>query len=183
MGRGPRREAATKNRASPTSRYGGGDGNGLDYRVYAKGFTRGPEYHQDGRNFDDWRAVQGGFRMDWTMDPRDNLTVQGDVYKEEAGERVTATSYTPPYSQNIDANADLSGGNFWPAGPDLGDGNDIQLQAYYDRTSRYEAKLRRNSATPTISISCSAAAGGSTSFPGAWERGSAWQSDPRLFPA
>ena len=27
------------------ARYGGGDGKGLDYRVYVKGFTRGPENH------------------------------------------------------------------------------------------------------------------------------------------
>ncbi len=46
-------------------RYGGGRGTGLNYRFYGKGFTRGPEYHPDGRNFDDWRAEQTGFRLDW----------------------------------------------------------------------------------------------------------------------
>src|ERR1019366_3578630 len=33
-------------------RYGGGNGNDFNYRVYCMGFTRGPEYHSDGRNFD-----------------------------------------------------------------------------------------------------------------------------------
>ncbi len=47
------------------ARYGGGDPSGLTWRVYGKGFTRGPEYHPDGRNFDDWRAAQTGVRMDW----------------------------------------------------------------------------------------------------------------------
>ncbi len=47
-------------------RYGGGNAGGFNYRIYGKGFTRGPEDHSDGRNFDDWRATQTGFRMDWT---------------------------------------------------------------------------------------------------------------------
>jgi iron complex outermembrane receptor protein len=108
-------------------RYGAGYGDNLNYRIYGMGFTRGPEYHQDGQNFDDWRAAQAGFRIDWTADPRDTLTVQGDLYTEEAGERVTATSYAPPYSENVNGNADLSGENLlarWTR--DFGDGSDIQ---------------------------------------------------------
>jgi iron complex outermembrane receptor protein len=123
-------------------RYGGGNGKNLDYRIYGKGFTRGPEYHPDKRNFDDWRAAQTGFRIDWARNTRDTVTIQGDLYKEEAGERVTATSYTQPYSQDVDSNADLSGGNVlarWTR--DFGDGNDIQVQAYFDRTNRREANF------------------------------------------
>jgi iron complex outermembrane receptor protein len=100
------------------------------------GFTRGPEYHQDGRNFDDWRNGQAGFRMDWDEN-RDTFTLQGDLYDEEAGKSVSATSYTTPYSQIIDANALVSGENIlgrWKRTID--DGNDIQLQIYYDRTDR-----------------------------------------------
>lgn len=125
-------------------RYGGGNGQNFDYRVYAKAFTRGPESHSDGANFDDWRAGQTGARMDWTRPNSDGtthdaFTLQGDFYQEEAGERVQATSYTAPYSQNIDANADLSGGNIlgrWKR--TLINGGDVQLQLYYDRTNRHE---------------------------------------------
>ncbi|HEX3684505.1 MAG TPA: TonB-dependent receptor [Bryobacteraceae bacterium] len=123
-------------------RYGGGNGDGITYRLYAKAFTRGPEYHPDHDNFDDWRAGQGGFRVDWTKSSRDSFTVQGDIYDEEAGERVTATSYAPPYSVNVDANADLSGGNVvarWKR--ILSEGDDLQLQVYYDRTNRHEPNL------------------------------------------
>ena len=128
-------------------RYGGGNGSDLTYRIYGKGFTRAPEEHPDHRNFDDWRAAQAGFRMDWNIDARDSFTVQGDIYTEEAGESVVATSYTAPYSQVVDANADLSGGNVmarWKR--TVNDGNDIQIQAYYDRTNRYEPNFgeRRN---------------------------------------
>ena len=77
------------------ARYGGED-DGLTYRVYARGFTRGPEYHANQDNFDDWRGVQGGFRMDWAGGSRDTFTVQGDAYKQEDGEQVTRSSYSLP---------------------------------------------------------------------------------------
>jgi len=121
------------------ARYGGGNDSDFNYRVYAKAFTRGPEFHQDGQNFDDWRAAQAGFRMDWKKDPRDTFTLQGDIYDEAAGESVQATSYTPPYSRTVDANALLSGENVmfrWER--IVNDRNEIHLQAYWDRTDREE---------------------------------------------
>jgi len=127
-------------------RYGGGSvgnsGDSFNYRFYAKGFTRGPENHPDHQNYDDWREAQGGFRLDWTRDVRDSFTVQGDIYAEEAGEQVNATSYTPPYSQNVNGNADLSGGNVlarWKRSD--GDRGDMQVQVYYDRTNRHEPNV------------------------------------------
>ncbi|MGB6941234.1 MAG: TonB-dependent receptor [Bryobacteraceae bacterium] len=132
-------------------RYGGGDSDGFNYRIYGKGFTRGPEDHSDGRNFDDWRATQTGFRMDWTAGSRDAFTVQGDAYDEIAGESVQATSYTQPYSQIVDGNAYLSGWNIlghWKR--TLSEGNDIQVQAYYDRTNRHEPNFGENRNTLDI---------------------------------
>jgi iron complex outermembrane receptor protein len=122
-------------------RYGGGDGAGFSYRFYGKGFVRGPEDHPDGRDFDEWRAAQGGFRMDWDQG-RDTFTLQGDGYDEVAGESVQATSYTPPYSQNLDGNAYLSGANVMGKWRRVfSDKNDIQVQAYYDRSNRHEPNL------------------------------------------
>jgi iron complex outermembrane receptor protein len=125
------------------ARYGGGNGDGFNYRIYGKGFDRGPEYHQDGQNYDDsWRAAQGGFRIDWQRDNQDTFTLQGDLYDEEAGESVAATSYTPPYSQTINGNASLSGENLMARWERIvNDGNEIHLQAYWDRTDREEANF------------------------------------------
>ena len=123
-------------------RYGGSNGKGLTYRVYAKGYTRGPEEHPDRDNFDDWRGAQSGFRVDWSRGERDSFTVQGDVYKEDDGERVGVSSYVPPSTVNVDGNADLSGGNVlarWTRKFDNGD--TFQFQTYYDRTNRYEPNL------------------------------------------
>lgn len=124
------------------ARYGGGNGSNFNYRVYGKGFTRGPEYHSDGQNYDDWRSAQAGFRMDWEKDKRDTFTLQGDIYDEEAGESVVASSYTPPYSQTINANAQLSGENVvarWER--IMNDGSDMHVQAYWDRTNRQSANF------------------------------------------
>lgn len=120
-------------------RYGGGDGKGLDYRVYAKGFTRGPDYHYDGDNFDDWRGAQTGFRIDWARDDRDSFTLEGDLYKQEDGERVQLGNYTPPFEATIDGNAHLSGGNLlarWDR--KVSDKHDLLIETYYDRTNRHE---------------------------------------------
>jgi len=124
------------------ARYGGGNGKTFDYRIYALGFDRGPEFHTDGNNFDAWRAAQGGFRTDWTKNDRDSFTFQGDIYDEGAGQYVTATTYAPPYSQNVDKTAPLSGGDILGRWQRVqGEGKDIQLQAYFDRTSREQANF------------------------------------------
>ena len=123
---------------SVTLRHGGNHGT-IDYRAYAKGFNRAAQFHSDHRQFDHWRAMQGGFRIDWAKNQRDGFTLQGDIYDERAGESVVATTYAPPYSQVLDRNALLSGGNIlgrWTR--TTGEGKDIQLQVYYDRTNRYE---------------------------------------------
>jgi iron complex outermembrane recepter protein len=125
-------------------RYGGGNGKDFSYRVYGMGFTRGPEHHQDHRNFDDWREAQGGFRMDW-KETRDSYTLQGDLYDGVAGKSVGATSYAPPYSQTVDGNAELSGGNILARWKRVfNEGNDIQVQAYYDRTDRHTPNYIEN---------------------------------------
>ena len=156
------------------TRYGGGNGKGLDYRVYAMGFDRGPEFHPDDRNFDRWRAAQGGFRMDLAANGRDKFTLQGDLYDEGAGESVQATSYTAPYSQILDGTARLSGGNI------LGRGKELWAK---ERTFRSRlitiAPTAANPTSPTFvtlstSISWSAFAWPPIiRFPGDWERASA----------
>jgi iron complex outermembrane recepter protein len=124
------------------SRYGDGNGRNVDFRVYGKAFTRGSQYHPDGRNFDDWRGTQGGFRLDWAAAKHDSVTFQGDLYGIRAGERVTATTYDPPASPNVDGNADLAGGNFMARWDHkFQGGGDVQVQAYYDRTSRTELNV------------------------------------------
>src|SRR5882724_6700490 len=91
--------------------YGAGNSKGFNYRIYGKGFTRGPEFHPDHQQFDDWRMGQTGFRTDWDAHNRDRLTLQGDLYYGDAGQRVGIASYSPPFMTDVQQNAELSGGD------------------------------------------------------------------------
>ncbi len=122
------------------ARYGGGNDKNFSYRVYGKGSTDGPQFHSDNNQFDDERRVQGGFRTDWDVTGRDTVTIQGDAYDGEAGESVRVTSLSPPYSQIVNKNADLSGTNILAKWKHiLGAASDIQIQVYYDHVSRVQA--------------------------------------------
>ena len=134
--------SGTEEQGFLNSRFGGGNSAGFDYRVYETAFTRSPENHSDRKNFDDWRSIQGGFRMDWNNAHSGDFTLQGDIYEEAAGESEQNTNYTAPYSQIVNSNALLSGGNLmarWQK--TVNDHDDIQLQIYYDRTNRQESNI------------------------------------------
>jgi iron complex outermembrane recepter protein len=124
------------------SRYGGFRGAKLDYRGYAKGFLRGPEFHPDGQNFDQWRMGQLGFRTDWQLTNRDSLNVQGDTYLGRDGERVAVSSYSPPSVEVLDGPHHTSGGNIvvgWHR--QLSGNSDLELRGYFDRTTRFSPQL------------------------------------------
>ncbi len=130
---------------SGSFRYGGETASGFNYRVYAKGFSRGAQSHPDSNRFDDWHGAQGGFRLDWARGARDSFTLQGDGYSQSDGEQVTVTNYTPPSTANVTGREELSGGNAlfrWKRAFDAD--NDIQIQAFYDRTNRLEPNLGEN---------------------------------------
>ncbi|MGH9736969.1 MAG: TonB-dependent receptor plug domain-containing protein [Candidatus Acidiferrales bacterium] len=123
-------------------RYGGGNGSNFNFRVYGMGFGRAAEYHPDHSSFDEWQMGQGGFRTDTTLNPRDSLTLQGDMYKGYDGERVSMSSYSPPSAQIFDDPHNVAGGNLlgrWHR--QIDQNSDFQLQAYYDRTSRLSPQL------------------------------------------
>ncbi|MBV8844178.1 MAG: TonB-dependent receptor [Bryobacterales bacterium] len=143
------------------ARYGGGDPNGFTYRLYAKGFNRGPEYHFDRDNFDKWHGGQTGFRTDWAKGDRDSFTVSGDLYRQSDGERVGIGTYNPPYTANVDGTADLSGGNVLARWTRKLQGDDsLQIQAYYDRTNRHEPNLGEDRDTYDIDYIQHTAVGG-----------------------
>jgi iron complex outermembrane receptor protein len=134
-------------------RYGAGNGKTFDYRVYGKAFTRGPEFHPNGRNFDDWRMAQTGFRGDWDLQNGDILTLQGDLYNGDAGQSVGITTYSAPYFTNVEQNAEVAGGNVvgrWKR--PLGAGSDIQLETYYDRTNRRQPNFAETRDTFDIDL-------------------------------
>jgi iron complex outermembrane receptor protein len=123
-------------------RYGGTAGKDFNYRIYAIGSIRGPEFHSDGDGFDRWRMGQMGFRTDWKSGEKDTFTVQSDIYRVESGERAYIASFSPPAETQEDGKAYVSGGNLlarWQH--TTGEGSDIQIKAYFDRTNRQDFEL------------------------------------------
>jgi iron complex outermembrane receptor protein len=117
----------------------GGSGRNLHYRMYAKAFSRGPQFHSDRDHFDDWQMGQAGFRMDSAAQTANTLTLQGDLYNADDGEQVTVGTYSPFATTTVDRAAEVSGGNLlgrWKHA--ISGGSDLQLQTYYDRTNRRE---------------------------------------------
>jgi iron complex outermembrane recepter protein len=121
----------------------GSANRGMDYRVYGKGFIRNHEFNPDGMHYDEWRMGQLGFRTDWTINARDTLNVQGDMYKGRDGERVDASYYSPPSVTLISAPANsTSGGNVivgWRR--QINENSDIEARTYFDRTTRFSPQL------------------------------------------
>ncbi len=120
-----------------TGRFGWKTKGDVAIRTYAKYSDRDAEFHQNGDDFDDWRLGLAGFRADADRGDRDHLTLQGDLYAGKAGERESITSYTTPFFQVVEKDADLSGGHLlgqWKRR--LNEGSDTTLQFYYDRTHR-----------------------------------------------
>ena len=116
------------------ARYGGGNGGNFDYRVYGKGFSRGPAFHPDGNNYDDWRAGRVGFRGDWALKGGATFTLQGDAYKGTYGENLSVGSFSPPGAIILSENIRESGGNLLAAWrrPFKNSGS-LLIQAYYSR--------------------------------------------------
>jgi iron complex outermembrane receptor protein len=124
------------------ARFGSVNDKAMDYRVYGKGFIRSHEFNPDGMHYDEWRLGQLGFRTDWTLNTRDTLNVQGDIYKGRDGERVDASYYSPPSVALMTAPHSTSGGNMmagWQR--QIGGNSDIKVHAYFDRTTRFSPQL------------------------------------------
>jgi iron complex outermembrane receptor protein len=122
-----------------TFRYGGKASEDFLYRVYGKYRVRDQGITADGEDsFDGKKAGQVGFRSDWDISPRDNLTMQGDAYSLDAQIDIQSrfTSLTEDNTPFRGKNTQ-SGANFlsrWTR--DLENGSSIKLQAYYNFLER-----------------------------------------------
>jgi iron complex outermembrane receptor protein len=128
-----------ENRLQTALRYGGHTSRGVTYRTYGKFFDRDGGFHQVTDDFDGWHMAQGGFRADVDQGDRDHFTLQGDLYDGKSGQRSVVTTYTAPYVQTVEEDADLSGASLlgqWTRR--IHEGSETTLQFYYDRTDRSE---------------------------------------------
>ncbi|MBS3780086.1 MAG: TonB-dependent receptor, partial [Desulfovermiculus sp.] len=128
----------TEERGFGSLRYGGQVGQAGTYRVYTKYFNRDAAVDAHGDEaWDDWDMVRAGFRSDLEPSSRTSLTIQGDIYSGQAGNRATLPSFTPPYSQVSEEDMDVDGGNLLLRSKHtFSDQSELELQAYYDRADR-----------------------------------------------
>jgi iron complex outermembrane receptor protein len=120
------------------ARYGGRIGNDAHYRVYGKYVGHDDSIGPPGSiQRDDWKVGHGGFRADWNTEAINSFTIQGDVYKVDAGRLVPSASIMGrPGPQGV-LRTVSSGGNAlarWRHRPS--DASDLQVRVYYDRTHR-----------------------------------------------
>jgi iron complex outermembrane receptor protein len=143
--------AGNEERGFGGARYGGAIGKNLYYRAYGKYFNRDAgEGHQLG-DYDDWWMGRGGFRIDWQPQESDALTLQGDLYDGELGNRVTIPQFNAPFARVLKKDSDVSGGNVlgrWTRA--FSATSEASLQMYYDHTFRRDPNFREERNTVDI---------------------------------
>jgi iron complex outermembrane receptor protein len=125
-------------------RYGGALRNRGYYRIFAKYVRQDAFTDSLGREADDdWHFLHGGFRTDLVLSSRDDLTVQGDMYKGNAGQSVPGLlSLSPPATGTFDDRTNMSGGNLlgrWHRASS--ERFNTTFQMYFETADRNEALL------------------------------------------
>ena len=106
-------------------RFAGTAGEELSYRAYLRWLHEDAFQTAAGDSADDgWHRLGGGFRLDWTPTAADSITFQGDIFGGRENEP-------------LNLHEDISGRDFvvrWNR--DSGSGQQLQVQAFYDRAAR-----------------------------------------------
>jgi iron complex outermembrane receptor protein len=133
----------TETLGSGSVRYGGRVSKSTYYRAYAKYFNVAESIDPStGRSaYDNWDAVRGGFRTDWTPAGADSLTLQGDIHRSGYGETLNVPSLDTPYSSSFPNKGSLSGGNLLGRWNHAFANSSTSLQMYFDRTNITENSL------------------------------------------
>lgn len=133
--------AGSEQRADGLFEYGAAAGETGAYRVYGRYFDVGDSPSTAGQSSGDgWHAYQGGFRSDWNVSQRDNLTVQGDL-QTTSGDQPLLTMFSDAIAlpKYIDDPVENDLGNMlgrWTH--TLDGGSEMTFQIYGDHVHRSE---------------------------------------------
>ncbi len=129
----------TWERTATGIRYGGKSGENGYLRAYGKYFYRDGQPPVDTPDMDGyWSDWRGGFRGDWRLNSRNDVTLQGDIYYGRAGVEL------------------YQGGNIlgrWNS--TFSDTSNLSVQLYYDRNSnrkRFDSDLNHHEARDTADL-------------------------------
>ena len=141
--------AGTEERGFATVRYGGRLGNNSHFRIFARGFDRDDFVDAAGKpTADDMRMLHSGFRADWKADDRDAVSVQGDLFTTDKGQRFSVPIVEAPYMRVSDSNSRHWGGNLlisWERS--FSSRSDMRLQLYYDHNDWVDESTESEDAT------------------------------------
>jgi iron complex outermembrane receptor protein len=146
--------AGDHERAGMTLRYGGEGTGDTHWRVYVRGFDRGPQDRlTGGDDASDWQAWRGGFRVDSNLSADDAFTVQGDVYSSETGQFRQVFSFSAPFASVERETIEAEGANLlarWTRA--MEGGARFTAQAYVDLTRRDQRTLSDERTTFDIDL-------------------------------
>jgi iron complex outermembrane receptor protein len=145
--------AGQEERGYAALRYGGELENGAHYRLHGRFFARDDFVDGLGEpGADDWNTAHGGFRLDWSRDQADRVSIQGAAYRGTTGERLLIPSLDAPYVGVHETDHITTGGHLlsrWDRR--LRGGSELTVQTYYDRTSR-DAELTLGEVRNTVDV-------------------------------
>jgi iron complex outermembrane receptor protein len=122
-------------------RYGGRIGAKGTYRAFGNYLNTGNLTASDGtRAADGWNMMHGGFRSDWDLSKRDNVTVQGDLLRTGEGQTINVTfSNALPLQGTFNEKVTVDAENILGRWNHIfANGSDTSLQVYLDRYKRHD---------------------------------------------
>ncbi len=137
-------EAGSQDRAQELAQYGGTAGAEGSYRVYGRYSmnTDSPSIEQT-PPVDSGHTSQTGFRSDWNLSPKDQMTIQGDLFGSSESQTITTFfSNDLPDEHTFNDKVRVGAGNILGRWNHLfSDGSETTTQIYYDGISRFDQGL------------------------------------------
>jgi iron complex outermembrane receptor protein len=128
----------SEDRGIVSFRYGANLGHKASYRVFGKYFNRSELTFASGLGANDAQQLErGGGRVEWQPTERDELSLEGEIYRSDLNENPTGLSAANPFAPFANRSADFNGGHImgrWARS--YSKRSDMALQVYFDRFSR-----------------------------------------------
>jgi iron complex outermembrane receptor protein len=128
----------TEERSFLSARYGFKLSEKTHLRVFGKWFQHDESVLPNGDDAHDaWQMSRGGFRLDSTLNPQNEVTLQAEAFTADLNQTYFAPTAAPPFATAVRDRFDVNGGNIlgrW--NHEFSESSQFTLQSYYDQTDR-----------------------------------------------